>query len=145
MAREATAITALRRELGDRLAAFRKAAGMTQAELAAAVYCDRTRIAHLEKGRGAADGRFWRAVDVLLNADGLLVKGEQQCRAAQRDHENRQRQDALDTVRGRIDGWRQDSLSPDVEGALRAATDWLDARTRWPVGTSRQRVAQCPS
>ncbi len=104
MTREATVITELRGELGDRLATFRKAAGMTQAQLATAAYCDRTRIAHLEKGRGAADERFWRTLDDLLSADGLLVKAEQDVRLAQREQEDMQRSVGLAVVHGRIDG-----------------------------------------
>lgn len=142
-------ITELRGDLGDRLATFRKAAGMTQAQLATAAYCDRTRIAHLEKGRGAADERFWRTLDELLSADGLLVKAEQDVRLAQREQEGMQRRIGLAVIRGRIDGWRHEGLNHGVDAemsgvtaaGLQDAMEWLDARCGWPVGTSRQRVA----
>lgn len=55
MAREGAEITALRRALGEQLATFRQAADLTQKQLAGLTYCDRTHIAHLEKGRARAD------------------------------------------------------------------------------------------
>ena len=57
VAREAE-ITALRRELGERLAGFRRAADLTQGQLARVVFCDRTSVVHIEKGRRSADGGF---------------------------------------------------------------------------------------
>ena len=52
-------IPARRRALGERLAAFRQAAGVTQGQLARTAFCDRTTIAHTEKGRrpGLGTGR----------------------------------------------------------------------------------------
>jgi hypothetical protein len=48
MAREPEAIAGLRRALGERLATFRKAAELTQGQLAKATFCDRSQVAHLE-------------------------------------------------------------------------------------------------
>jgi transcriptional regulator with XRE-family HTH domain len=70
MARESEVIVELRRALGERLAAFRQAANLTQGQLAQAAICDRTTVAHIEKGRSRADERFWQAADATCQADG---------------------------------------------------------------------------
>lgn len=109
--REASAITELSRALGDRLATFRKAAGVTQAQLGGHTYCDRTRIAHLEKGRARADEPFWQAADEFLRAEGGLMAAFAEFRAAKYQVEHEQREAELSAVRDRIDGWRHTSLA----------------------------------
>jgi transcriptional regulator with XRE-family HTH domain len=139
----------LRRELGERLVAFRKAAGMTQAQLASAAYCGRTRIAHLEHGRGAADHRCWRTVDEVLSAGGLLVQTDRQVRAAQREHEAAQYRDELASLTDQTGGPRAVGTPLPTratavlhrERGLCSAMDWLDERAGWAAGTSRRRVA----
>ncbi|MGH3567622.1 MAG: helix-turn-helix domain-containing protein [Pseudonocardia sp.] len=59
MTREPEAIAELRRSLGAQLTAFRLAAKLTQGQLAKVAICDRTMIAHFEKGRARGDERFW--------------------------------------------------------------------------------------
>lgn len=152
MAREVAEITGFRRELGERLASFRRAAGVTQAELAAAVYCDRTRVAHLEKGRGGADERFWCAADKVLEAGGLLMRAELAFREALRAREAEQREAELASIRERIEGWRADGLSRAAEDGprsaggsysdLSSALEWLDVHAGWAAGTSGLRVAE---
>lgn len=63
MAREPERITELRRALGERLATFRQAADLTQAQLGLATRYDRTKVVHLEKGRSRADELFWQIAD----------------------------------------------------------------------------------
>lgn len=65
-------------ELGRALAARRKAARLTQQELAWRVVCSRSGIANIETGRQTASVGFWRAVDRELGADGLLLKASAQ-------------------------------------------------------------------
>ncbi|GGS28279.1 helix-turn-helix domain-containing protein [Actinokineospora fastidiosa] len=151
MARESAAVAGLRRELGERLALCRKAAGMTQAQLAAAVFCDRSRLAHLEKGRGSADERFWRAADEALQAGGVLVRTVLEFRAALTEQENHLREVELATIRERIAAWEgsrqamQEVTEPfppaAIGGDLTAAMEWLDARVGWTPGTARLRVS----
>ena len=72
MARESEAVQALRRSVGQRLSVLRRAAGLTQSELAARTYCHRTQVAHLERGTGGANEQLWKALDDAVDAGGLL-------------------------------------------------------------------------
>jgi transcriptional regulator with XRE-family HTH domain len=95
MPRETAALAELRRELGERLATFRQAAGLTQGELAAATNRDRTAVTHLEKGRVGADERFWQRADDECRAGGALVAAFHQFEAARQAHEEQQRRAEL--------------------------------------------------
>ncbi|MGX7828721.1 helix-turn-helix transcriptional regulator [Actinokineospora sp. 24-640] len=123
MAREAAAIAELRRALGERLAIFRKAAGVTQGQLAAAAYCDRTTVAHIEKGRGRADERFWRIVDGATKADSQLITDYLQLEAARLAHASQERaigrvaaQSQVDLVRATpLTAWASPATGDDDE------------------------------
>ncbi len=58
VAREPAHIAAQRRELGRRLATARSEAGLTQQDLARALYYERTSVAHIEGGRQPAPRSF---------------------------------------------------------------------------------------
>ncbi|GIG55718.1 hypothetical protein Lfu02_00900 [Longispora fulva] len=60
-------------ELGQRLAAHRKAAGLTQALLGPRVNYVRSTIANVEVGRQNVPREFWAACDRELGADGDLI------------------------------------------------------------------------
>lgn len=90
MPREPEDVQAIRHELGRQLATFRRAANLTQSELASATYCDRSRIAHLERGTMHADERFWAAVDDIVAAQGILLRTAQDLRIRQEDHRRAQ-------------------------------------------------------
>lgn len=62
-----------RRDLGERLAAFRTAANLTQQQLADATTYSRSRIAAFETGRALPAERFWREADRLTAAGGRLL------------------------------------------------------------------------
>lgn len=62
-----------RRILGRQLADCRKAAAVTQEELAVRTLCSRSTIANIETGRQKATKRFWYRVDQVLGAQGVLV------------------------------------------------------------------------
>jgi tetratricopeptide (TPR) repeat protein len=64
-----------RRNLGRSLAAFRRAAGMNQFALAAAVHYTRSTVANVEVGRQNAPLDFWIRCDAALNASGKLREG----------------------------------------------------------------------
>lgn len=66
-------IAAIRRDLGRRLAAFREAAGATQAALGKATGYSRPSIAHVETGRQWPDEQFWHAADEFCQVKGELV------------------------------------------------------------------------
>jgi transcriptional regulator with XRE-family HTH domain len=106
MGREPADIAELRRALGERLTTFRKAAGLTQGQLAAAAYLDRTTVSHVEKGRARADETFWQTADQLTEAGGQLVSAYRQLAAAKHAYEADVRSDELAAVRAEADGLR---------------------------------------
>lgn len=106
MAREPEVIAELRRTLGDRLAVFRQAAGLTQAQLAQATICDRTTVAHIEKGRSRADERFWQAADEACQANGELLAGFHELEATKYEHEEAQRRNGLTEARAKAAQFR---------------------------------------
>ena len=60
------AIIAARRTLGQRLAAFRQAAGYGQQEFAPLVHYSRSSLANVETGRQKGSRAFWQRCDGLL-------------------------------------------------------------------------------
>jgi DNA-binding XRE family transcriptional regulator len=88
------------------LATFRKAADLTQGQLAAAAYLDRTTVSHVEKGRARADETFWQTADQLTEAGGQLVSAYRQLAAAKHAYEADVRSDELAAVRAEADGLR---------------------------------------
>ncbi|GLZ42884.1 helix-turn-helix transcriptional regulator [Actinokineospora sp. NBRC 105648] len=106
MAREPDSITDLRRDLGGRLAVFRVAAGLTQANLAHRMYVDRSMIAHLERGRGNATAQWWAKADTQVNAGGVLVARYEQLESARAAREAETRRVALDQARTQANTWR---------------------------------------
>jgi DNA-binding XRE family transcriptional regulator len=83
------------RALGEQLAAYRKAAGYSQLQLATLAVCSRSTIANVEIGRQHAPADFWRRVDEALDAGGALVMASEKIDAAvrqnHRDHARRVR------------------------------------------------------
>lgn len=101
MAREPETIAELRRALGVQLATFRQAAELTQGQLAKEAICDRTTVNHIEKGRARADERFWRAVDDACNAGGALIAAYLELETVKAEHEQREREQRLASVRAK--------------------------------------------
>jgi hypothetical protein len=101
MARESEAIAELRRLLGAQLATFRQAASLTQGQVAKVAICDRTHVVHVEKGRSRGDERFWRAVDGACDADGALLAAYLELVAAKAEHEQREHEQRLTSVRAK--------------------------------------------
>ena len=71
------------RALGERLANFRKTAGITQHQLADAIYASRSSIAGIETGRQNADRDFWSRADHLTQANGALLAAYDEARNIQ--------------------------------------------------------------
>jgi transcriptional regulator with XRE-family HTH domain len=102
MAREPETIVELRRALGERLATFRRAAEVTQGQLADAAICDRTNVVHIEKGRNRGDERFWGIADEVCKAGGVLLAGFHELEAVKAEHEQQARTAELAEARAKV-------------------------------------------
>jgi transcriptional regulator with XRE-family HTH domain len=69
------AVRTARRDLGQQLAALRKAKQLSQQDLADQTIYSRSSIANIETGLQPVNRTFWEAVDALLGAEGELVRG----------------------------------------------------------------------
>ncbi len=72
--REPEAIADARCALGAQLAACRRAAGLTQTELASLIVFSRSTIANVETGRQHVPREFWGSADTAVSAGGSLVE-----------------------------------------------------------------------
>jgi transcriptional regulator with XRE-family HTH domain len=115
MAREPETIVVLRRALGAQLATFRQAAELTQSQLAKVAICDRTTIVHIEKGRARGDERFWQVVDDACDAGGILVAAYLELEAVKAEHQHREREQRLASVRARAAELRGGGRAGDQE------------------------------
>jgi DNA-binding XRE family transcriptional regulator len=111
MAREPESIDQQRRALGELLAAFRKAANLTQEQLAHAAFRDRSTVTHIENGRARADERFWQACDDTVKANGVLLAAFHDLEAAKQAHQQQEQRAQLAQARARAN-----SLSTGVAG-----------------------------
>lgn len=82
--RESPAIENARRALGAELAAYRRAAGHNQAELASLVGYSRSTIANVETGRQSVPREFWESADSACRAGGVLVQANDRLELAVR-------------------------------------------------------------
>ncbi|MEU4801315.1 helix-turn-helix transcriptional regulator [Actinosynnema sp. NPDC023587] len=125
MAREAADVLESRRALGEKLATFRSAARMTQAQLGQATFSDRTRIAHLEKGRARADRHFWQAADEALGASGVLLASFVEFVETKHRMEREVREAELAAMRERVDGWRLSGAAVEGDRGVSAVAELL--------------------
>src|SRR3954453_10989522 len=91
--------------LGDQLSAYRKLARLTQAQLARRLYCDRTSIAHVERGQRAKEA-FWREADDAVNAGGRLLAGFRQLDAAKTQAGHAAQLAEIEQYQRKIAQWR---------------------------------------
>lgn len=99
MSREPPDLVALKRALGRHLAVLREAAEIGQQPLAHKTGYSRSSVAHAEAGRQLLRRDFWKKADHLLGADGALLAGFEQIKAAKQDHEQRTREAELAVAR----------------------------------------------
>jgi tetratricopeptide (TPR) repeat protein len=138
MAREPAEIAEQRRTLGEHLVTFRRAADLTQGQLAQATVCHRTQVAHVEKGRSRADERFWRGADQACNAGGALLAAFHELQIAKAEHEQHRRDQELADVQQRADALRRGrgALTVRDNAVGRAPTEQPATASdvhRWPV------------
>jgi hypothetical protein len=111
-------ITAARQALGRRLATYRKAAGLSQHELAPLVHYGRSTIANVEVGRQNVPREFWVQCDRALAAGGQLLASADQLQTMLR---HQREETAL--------------LDADTSGHQQAwATAWQWQTAEQPVG-----------
>jgi DNA-binding transcriptional MocR family regulator len=77
------ALADARRDLSRALSGYRRAAGLTQSQLAVLAGFSVTTIGHAETGRTWQARPFWELADKLLNAGGELLRRHDAFRAAQ--------------------------------------------------------------
>jgi transcriptional regulator with XRE-family HTH domain len=75
---------AARVELGAELAAYRRAAGYTQARFAKLTGYSRSTVANVETGRQRVPRRFWEGADAALRTGGTLATGHDELEAGTR-------------------------------------------------------------
>ena len=73
-----------RAELGAELAAYRRAAGCSQARLAQLTGYSRSTIANVETGRQHVPRSFWERADAALRTGGTLATAHDELEAAAR-------------------------------------------------------------
>ncbi|MGH3940900.1 MAG: helix-turn-helix domain-containing protein [Pseudonocardiaceae bacterium] len=88
-------LVALKRALGQQLAALREAAELGQQHVGRKTGYSRSSVAKAETGRQLLTREFWTKADSLLNADGALLASYERVRAAKEEHEARSREAAL--------------------------------------------------
>ncbi|MGH3814508.1 MAG: helix-turn-helix domain-containing protein [Pseudonocardiaceae bacterium] len=108
---------------------------MTQGQLARAAFCDRSTVAHIEKGRSRGDERFWTVADECCGANGVLLAEFHAWVAAKQDHEVRIREGQLAQARAKAESLRATTApqllrEAELSGtAGEAATDGRDQVT----------------
>ena len=90
-------IAELKRALGQRIADLRRAARLTQQDVARHTFVDRTYVSHAERGLHMPERAFWVAADTYLDADGSLYTAYDELAAAQ----HAVKQAELDALRAR--------------------------------------------
>jgi transcriptional regulator with XRE-family HTH domain len=70
--------------LGRRLSYLRKAAGLTQEQLAVSTFVARGSVANIETGRQNTHRDFWERADAVTTADGVLLAAYDQLRRSRR-------------------------------------------------------------
>ena len=124
MARQPEHLAEEQQKLGRYLAALREAAGLYQTDIARAVPCHRTTVAHAEAGSQLPAAIFWEVADRVVDAKGTLILRYDQFIQAKSAHLAQQqanrRARAQATVQRLAAG---PSLSPDHASPMFRARD----------------------
>src|SRR6266545_6072903 len=92
--------------LGGKLAAYRHAAGFSQAKFAALIDYSRSTIANVETGRQHVPRAFWASADTALHAGGALTEANDQMEAASQRERAAAAHAARDAGGTRVQCWR---------------------------------------
>lgn len=120
---DAETVADVRRRLGRSLAAYRRAAGVNQEQLAAQIGYRRSTVANVETGRQRAARPFWEGCDKALGVAGALVRGHQELEALVRDHHRARAAEEAPTN-------RRDVNSLLAAASMAGAVSMLDAAER---------------
>jgi len=123
-----------RRQLGADLAAHRRAAGLSQAELASFVSYSRSTVANVETGRQHVPADFWERADLACHAGGALATANNDVEALVRQEREKAARQATSSglvlagnlVVGGVSG----PASKEVVAASVEDGSWLDAVAR---------------
>jgi transcriptional regulator with XRE-family HTH domain len=91
LAAERIRLGILRRNLGEHLATYRRAAGVSQPELSRAMDRTRTTVSKVEHGTRGMPEASWRIADQVCGADGALLAEYQALAQAEQDYRRRWR------------------------------------------------------
>jgi len=122
--RDSENVESARRELGEKLAAYRRAAGYSQAEFARLVTWSRSSVANVETGRQHVPREFWKLADAALRADGVLLTANDKIETVVR----REREEAVRRARPLLIAVAKDNGT----GTTGELVQW----TRWAPGQS---------
>lgn len=100
-------IAVMGHDLGRQLADLRRAAGLTQHQMAKLIGYARGTLSAVESGRFEQARRFWQQCDELLNADGQLVGRFDEIKALIAAGREQQAQAAQAERDARLAAWRQ--------------------------------------
>ncbi|HKR48047.1 MAG TPA: helix-turn-helix transcriptional regulator [Pseudonocardiaceae bacterium] len=95
MIQDSPELVALKRALGQQLAALRESAGIVQQQIGHKTGYSRSSVAKAEAGLQLLTREFWTTADGLLQADGALLASYERVRAAKEAHEARSREALL--------------------------------------------------
>ena len=91
LAAERVRLGLLRRNLGEHLATYRRAAGISQPELSRAMDRTRTTVSKVEHGTRGMPEASWRIADEVCGAEGALIAEYQALAEAEQDYRERWR------------------------------------------------------
>jgi len=107
--------------LGVELAAYRRAAGYTQAELAQLTEYSRSTVANVETGRQHVPREFWERADQVLRTGGVLATGYDEAETAARRQLRAAARDVTTSRQARV-GQLPSGAAPDVSAPVQVPT-----------------------
>jgi transcriptional regulator with XRE-family HTH domain len=122
----------LRRNLGEHLTTYRRAAGVSQPELSRAMGRTRTTVSTVEHGTRGMPEASWRIADEVCGADGALIteyqalaEAEQDYRKRWRAHQRQARQAAAQPAADALRAAPVPSLMARERGQVSGREGWL--------------------
>src|SRR5260370_7498632 len=140
--RESDTVDNARRALGAQLAAYRRAAGHSQARLASRVGYSRSTSANVETGRQRVPRDFWKNADTACRAGGVLMEASDEVETVvrrEREDVARQARPSLLALAGSPGIGGSVPLTPASGGALEMPGDGDSGRDAIAIAASEAR------